>query len=44
VQQQAYMVSFVLLFRILGVMFLALLPLILIMRRPRGGGGAVGAH
>jgi DHA2 family multidrug resistance protein len=44
VQQQAYMVSFVLLFRILGVMFLALLPLTLIMRRPRGGGGAVGAH
>jgi DHA2 family multidrug resistance protein len=44
VQQQAAMVSFVLLFRILGVMFLALLPLILIMRRPRGGGGAVGAH
>jgi DHA2 family multidrug resistance protein len=44
VQQQAYMVSFVLLFRILGVMFLALLPLILIMRRPRGGGRPVGAH
>jgi DHA2 family multidrug resistance protein len=43
VQQQAAMVSFVLLFRILGVMFLLLLPLILIMRRPRGGPVA-GAH
>jgi DHA2 family multidrug resistance protein len=44
VQQQAAMVSFVLLFRLLGVMFLCLLPLILVMKRPRGGGGAVGAH
>jgi DHA2 family multidrug resistance protein len=43
VQQQAAMVSFVLLFRILGVMFLLLLPLILIMRRPRGG-PVSGAH
>jgi len=43
VQQQAAMVSFVLLFRILGVMFLLLLPLILIMRRPRGG-PVTGAH
>ena len=44
VNQQASMVSFVLLFRLLGVMFLALLPLILVMKRPRGGGPAVGAH
>jgi DHA2 family multidrug resistance protein len=44
VQQQAYMVSFVLLFRMLGVMFLLLLPLILLMKRPRGSGGAMGAH
>jgi hypothetical protein len=45
VQQQASMVSFVLLFRILGVMFLLLLPLILLMRRPRGhGSAAAGAH
>lgn len=35
-QQQASMVSFVLLFRILGVIFLLLLPLILLMKRPRG--------
>ena len=44
VQQQASMVSFVLLFRLLGVIFLLLLPLILLMKKPRGGGGAVGAH
>jgi DHA2 family multidrug resistance protein len=44
VQQQASMVSFVLLFRLLGVIFLLLLPLILLMKRPRGGGGAVAAH
>jgi DHA2 family multidrug resistance protein len=44
VNQQASMVSFVLLFRLLGVMFLLLLPLILLMKRPRSGGGAIGAH
>lgn len=43
VQQQASMVSFVDLFRLLGIIFLLLLPLILLMRRPRGG-PAVGAH
>ena len=44
VQQQAAMVSFVWLFRLLGGIFLVLLPLILLMKRPRGGGGPVGAH
>jgi DHA2 family multidrug resistance protein len=44
VQQQASMVSFVLLFRILGVIFLLLLPLILLMKRPRRGGGPAAAH
>jgi DHA2 family multidrug resistance protein len=34
--QQASMVSFVWLFRLLGGIFLVLLPLILIMRRPKG--------
>src|SRR5712692_2531192 len=34
VQRQASMVSFVGLFQLLGIMFLALIPLILIMRRP----------
>jgi len=43
VQQQAYMVSFVQLFRLLGVIFLLLIPLILLMKRPRGA-PAAGAH
>ena len=44
VQRQAAMVSFVGLFQLLGIMFLALLPLVLIMKRPRGSGPAAGAH
>jgi DHA2 family multidrug resistance protein len=44
VQQQAYMVSFVQLFRLLGGIFLLLIPLILLMKRPRGHGPAAGAH
>jgi DHA2 family multidrug resistance protein len=44
VQRQATMVSFVGLFQLLGVMFLALLPLVLIMRKPKGGGHVGGAH
>jgi len=44
VQQQAYMVSFVQLFRLLGIIFLLLLPLVLLMKRPRGGGPAGAAH
>ena len=42
VQQQASMVAFIHAFRFLAIMFLALLPLIFIMRPPshRGGGGA----
>jgi MFS transporter, DHA2 family, multidrug resistance protein len=43
VQQQAAMVSFVHVFRLLGIIFLLLLPLVLLMRRPRTG-MAVGAH
>ena len=42
--QQASMVSFVWLFRLLGVIFLLLLPLILIMRRPKGRMSAAAAH
>jgi DHA2 family multidrug resistance protein len=42
--QQASMVSFVWLFRLLGGIFLALLPLILIMRRPKGRAPAAAAH
>src|SRR5215831_9222899 len=43
VQRQASIVSFVTLFQLLGVVFLAMLPLILLMKRPRGGPIA-GAH
>jgi DHA2 family multidrug resistance protein len=36
IQRQASMVAFVDLFRLLGIIFLMLLPLVLLMRRPRG--------
>ncbi|MEQ1758745.1 MAG: DHA2 family efflux MFS transporter permease subunit [Vicinamibacterales bacterium] len=42
--RQATMVSFVTLFRLLGVLFFIVIPLVLIMRRPKGPGGPVGAH
>jgi DHA2 family multidrug resistance protein len=42
--QQASMVSFVMLFRLLGVVFLVMLPLVLLMKRPRGASGPVSAH
>jgi DHA2 family multidrug resistance protein len=44
VQRQATMVSFVGIFQLLGVLFLALIPLVLLMRRPGKGGGPVAAH
>jgi DHA2 family multidrug resistance protein len=44
VQRQATMVSFVGIFQLLGIMFLALIPLVLLMKRPRGGSGPVAAH
>jgi DHA2 family multidrug resistance protein len=44
VQRQASMVSFVGLFWLLGVIFLAMIPLVLLMKRPEHGGPAVGAH
>jgi MFS transporter, DHA2 family, multidrug resistance protein len=44
VQQQASMVSFVLLFRLLGGIFLVLVPLILLMRRPRAAGAPAAVH
>ena len=44
IQRQAAMVSFVELFRLLGAVFLVLLPLVLIMRRPSGGKGPASAH
>jgi len=44
VQRQATMVSFVGIFQLLGIMFVALIPLVLIMKRPTHGGPAQAAH
>jgi len=43
VQRQATMVSFVQIFQLLGIVFIALVPLVLLMQRPKGG-GHVSAH
>ncbi len=42
--REATMVAFVWLFRVLGVLFLCMLPLVLLMRRPKGRVSAAGAH
>jgi MFS transporter, DHA2 family, multidrug resistance protein len=42
VQRQAAMVAFVGIFQLLGIMFISLIPLVLLMKRPRGGGHVVG--
>jgi DHA2 family multidrug resistance protein len=39
--RQSSMVSFVMLFRLLGVIFLLMIPLVFIMRRPKRGGAPV---
>jgi len=44
VQRQAAMVSFVSIFQLLGILFLLLVPLILIMKRPRRAEAPVAAH
>jgi len=44
VARQASMVSFVGLFQLLGVIFIVIIPLVLLMKRPGHGGPAVGAH
>jgi DHA2 family multidrug resistance protein len=44
IQRQAAMVAFVNIFRLLGTLFLVLIPLVLIMRRPKGSGGPPAAH
>jgi DHA2 family multidrug resistance protein len=44
VQQQAAMLSFVDLFRLLGLIFLCLVPLVILMKRPRTESGPAGAH
>ncbi len=43
VQRQASMVSFAEIFRLLGIVFLLLIPLVLLMKRPTGR-GPMGAH
>ena len=37
VQRQATMVSFVGIFQLLGILFIVLVPLVLLMKRPRSG-------
>ena len=44
VSEQAVMVAFVQLFRILALIFVVVVPLVFIMRRPKGGGPAPAAH
>jgi DHA2 family multidrug resistance protein len=44
VQRQATMVSFVGIFLLLGILFIALVPLVLLMKRPRRGAGPAAAH
>jgi DHA2 family multidrug resistance protein len=44
VQRQAAMLSFVDVFRILAVMFLVMIPLLLIMKRPKRGVAAEMSH
>jgi DHA2 family multidrug resistance protein len=44
VQREAAMVSFVSIFQLLGILFLVIIPLILIMKRPRGAGAPAAAH
>ena len=43
VQRQAMMLSFTDIFRWLALLFVALVPLVLLMRSPRKGGGGMGA-
>ena len=44
IHQQASMVTFVQIFRLMGGLFVVLVPLVFIMRRPRHATGAVAAH
>jgi DHA2 family multidrug resistance protein len=44
VQRQASMVAFVSIFQLLGILFLVLVPLVLIMKRPSHRQGPVAAH
>jgi MFS transporter, DHA2 family, multidrug resistance protein len=42
--RQASMVTFVTIFRVMGVVFLMMIPLVFLMKRPKGGGGPIAAH
>ena len=44
VSQQAIMVAFVQLFRVLALVFAIVVPLVFIMRRPKAGQPATPAH
>jgi len=44
VMRQATMVSFVVIFQLMGWIFIALIPLVLLMKRPKRGGAAAPAH
>ena len=43
VQRQAAMVSFVMIFRVIGILFFIMIPLVLLMRRPKGARTMVAA-
>jgi len=42
--RQASMVTFVTIFRVMGMVFLLMIPLVFLMRRPKRGGAPVAAH
>jgi MFS transporter, DHA2 family, multidrug resistance protein len=44
VQRQAAMVAFVGIFQLLALLFIVLVPLVLLMKRPRGGTGPAAVH
>jgi DHA2 family multidrug resistance protein len=44
VLKQAAMVAFVGIFQLMGIIFIVLVPLVLIMQRPRRAGAATGGH
>ena len=44
IQRQAAMVSFVNIFRLMGLLFLVMIPLVMIMRRPKGRSDTPAAH
>jgi DHA2 family multidrug resistance protein len=42
--RQSSMVTFVTIFRVMGVIFLVMIPLVFVMRRPKRGGAPASAH